>query len=120
MVGKARLRFSYRRRLPCSIFLCSFVYPQIFLLLVNERSHILVVGRLQVLIKNKFMKHQEYLKIIEKEIQRINKIIDYKIIHGEEYTRESREHKLLLKKIRQNTRKSFFNNSFFFARLFQY
>ncbi len=58
------------------------------------------------------MKHQEYLKIIEKELQRINKIIDYKIIHGLEYTQEARDHKLLLRKIRQNTPSTFFNRLF--------
>jgi hypothetical protein len=58
------------------------------------------------------MSHNEYLKLLEKEIQRINKVIDYKIIHGEAYFREARDHKVLLKKVRQNTRKSFFNNLF--------
>ena len=52
------------------------------------------------------------MKIIEKELQRINKIIDYKIIHGEEYHREARDHKLLLRKIRQNTQHSFFQKLF--------
>ncbi len=64
------------------------------------------------------MKHQEYLKIIEKELQRINKVIDYKIIHGLEYTQEARDHKLLLKKIRQNTRSTFFNR--LMPRVFQF
>ena len=52
------------------------------------------------------------MKIIEKELQRINKIIDYKIIHGEEYHREARDHKLLLRKIRQNSQQSFFQKLF--------
>ena len=58
------------------------------------------------------MKQQEYMKIIEKELQRINKIIDYKIIHNEEYSREARDHKLLLRKIRQNQHQSFFQKMF--------
>lgn len=53
------------------------------------------------------MKHQEYLKLIEKELQRINKVIDYKIVHGLEYSKEAHDHKLLLKKIRQNTPSTF-------------
>ncbi len=58
------------------------------------------------------MKHNEYMKIIEKELQRINKIIDYKIIHGEEYAREARDHKLLVRKMRQHTHQSFFQKLF--------
>ncbi len=64
------------------------------------------------------MKHQEYIKLIEKELQRINKVIDYKIIHGEEYWREARDHKLLLRKIRQNTKSNFFNR--LLPRVFQF
>jgi hypothetical protein len=58
------------------------------------------------------MKQNEYMKIIEKELQRINKIIDYKIIHGEEYSRESRDHKLLVRKMRQHTHQSFIQKMF--------
>jgi hypothetical protein len=58
------------------------------------------------------MSQHEYLKLLEKEIQRINKIIDHKIIHGEEYFKEARDHKILLRKIRQHTQKNFFNRMF--------
>ena len=58
------------------------------------------------------MTKEQYLKIIEKEMQRINKKIDAKILRGEEYIREAREHKLLLRKIRQ------FNHQGLLARLF--
>lgn len=58
------------------------------------------------------MKQNEYLRIIEKELQRINKIIDYKIIHGEEYSREARDHKLLLRKLRQQHHQSFLQKMF--------
>lgn len=58
------------------------------------------------------MSQKQYLKTIEREIQRINKIIDVKIFRGEEYTKEARDHKLLLKKIR------FYNRQNFFRRLF--
>lgn len=94
-----------------------FGYPHLY---VNNRSHILCIqGRLDY--NNHlftFMKHQEYLKIIERELQRINKVIDYKIIHGIEYSQEARDHKLLLKKIRQNTRTPFFNR--LLPRVFQF
>lgn len=58
------------------------------------------------------MSQKQYLKTIEKEIQRINRIIDIKILRGEEYMREARDHKLLLKKIRFYNRQSFFKKLF--------
>ncbi len=58
------------------------------------------------------MSQKQYLKTIEREIQRINRIIDFKIVRGEEYSREARDHKLLLKKVR------FYNRQGFFRRLF--
>lgn len=64
------------------------------------------------------MKHQEYLKIIEKELHRINKEIDYKILRGETYAREAHDHKLLLKKIRHHTKSNFFSR--FFPSVFQF
>ena len=56
------------------------------------------------------MSQKQYLKNVEKEIQRINKIIDLKIMHGEEYAREARDHKLLLKKIRFCRRQNLLRN----------
>jgi len=61
------------------------------------------------------MSQKQYLKTIEKEIQRINRKIDLKILRGEEYKKEARDHKLLLKKIRYNNRKNFLDK--FFTRL---
>ena len=93
--------------------MCYLIYPQRFLLHVNGRSHILIVGRinqLQQFIHH--MKHTEYLKTLEKEIHKINKVIDQKIINGEDYLRESRDHKLLIRKVRQHTRTPFFNKLF--------
>ncbi len=58
------------------------------------------------------MSQKQYLKIIEKEINRVNKIIDLKILRGEEYWKEARDHKLLLRKIR------FYNRQSFLKRLF--
>ena len=58
------------------------------------------------------MSQKQYLKSIEKEIQRINKQIDLKILRGEEYKREARDHKLLLKKIRFQNRQNFFRRIF--------
>ena len=58
------------------------------------------------------MSRQEYLKLLEKELQRVNKIIDYKILHGLEYRNEARDHKMLLRKVRQNNHRSFLNKMF--------
>ena len=44
------------------------------------------------------MSQIQYLKMLERELQKINKIIDQKIIRGQDYVREARDHKLILKK----------------------
>ncbi len=56
-----------------------------------------------------FMSQAQYLKMLEREIQKINKKIDLKILRGEEYKREARDHKLLLQKVRYHTRKGLVN-----------
>ena len=47
--------------------------------------------------------------MLEREIQKINKKIDLKILQGQMYKKEAREHKLLLRKVRYHTRKGFIN-----------
>ena len=61
------------------------------------------------------MSQSQYLKILEREIQKINKKIDLKILQGQNYKKEAMEHKLLLRKVRYHTRQSFFSR--FFPRL---
>lgn len=56
------------------------------------------------------MSREQYLKIIEREIHNINKRIDVKIIQGIDYTKEAREHKQLIHKIRQHKRRGPFGN----------
>ena len=53
------------------------------------------------------MSQTQYLKMLEKEIQKLNKKIDLKILKGEVYRKEARDHKLLLKKVRYHTKQSF-------------
>jgi len=53
------------------------------------------------------MSQSQYLKMLEREIQKINKKIDLKILQGEKYLKEARDHKLLLKKVRYHTRQNF-------------
>jgi len=55
------------------------------------------------------MSQSQYLKMLEREIQKINKKIDLKILQGQMYKKEAREHKLLLRKVRYHTRKGFIN-----------
>ena len=55
------------------------------------------------------MSQTQYLKMLEREIQKINKKIDLKILQGQDYRREARDHKLLLKKVRYNSRVSLTN-----------
>ena len=64
------------------------------------------------------MSQKQYVKMLEKEIQKINKKIDLKILQGERYAKEARDHKLLLQKVRYNTRKSFMQKiiHFFFRK----
>ncbi len=50
--------------------------------------------------------------MLEKEIQKINNKIDMKILQGEAYSKEARDHKLLLKKVRYHARKNFFSKFF--------
>ncbi len=58
------------------------------------------------------MSQKQYLKTLEKEIQKINKKIDMKIVRGEEYWKEARDHKLMLRKIRFLERQNFFRRLF--------
>ena len=53
------------------------------------------------------MSQTQYLKMLEKEIQKLNKVIDFKIIRGEDYKREARDHKLMLRRMRYLSQKSF-------------
>jgi hypothetical protein len=47
--------------------------------------------------------------MLEREIQKINKRIDLKILQGEAYLKEARDHKLLLRKVRYHSRRGFMN-----------
>ncbi|KKT00238.1 MAG: hypothetical protein UW07_C0018G0015 [Candidatus Nomurabacteria bacterium GW2011_GWF2_43_8] len=58
------------------------------------------------------MSQEQYLKMLEREIQKINKKIDLKILQGEKYFKEAREHKLLLQKVRYHSKGRFFRKFF--------
>ncbi len=53
------------------------------------------------------MSEREYVKALNTEIQKLNEIIDRKIMHHYDYRREAHKHKILLAQIRRtNARKS--------------
>jgi hypothetical protein len=58
------------------------------------------------------MSQSQYLKMLEREIQAINKKIDIKILQGQNYRKEAIEHKLLIKKVRYHSRSNFFRKFF--------
>lgn len=47
------------------------------------------------------MDKKTYLRTLNEEIQKLNGIIDYKIIHDYDYRREARRHKRLLNQVRR-------------------
>jgi len=58
------------------------------------------------------MSHNQYIKMLEREIQKINKKIDRKILQGESYVKEARDHRLLLQKVRYHSRRNFISKYF--------
>ncbi len=45
--------------------------------------------------------------MLEKEIHKINKVIDAKIMKGQDYRREARDHKLMVRRMNYHTRRTF-------------
>lgn len=66
------------------------------------------------------MTHEEYLSQLEKKIRILNRVIDYKILAGQKYANEAREHKIILRRIWEHkvaarhvpVRSNFFNKLF--------
>jgi len=56
--------------------------------------------------------------ILEKRIQELNKKIDSKILRGKSYKDEAREHRALLSRVKNLTRRNMFSHSFSFLHLF--
>lgn len=53
------------------------------------------------------MSKKQYHKALNTEIEKLNGIIDFKILHGADYKREAKRHKKLLSQIRrEETRRS--------------
>ncbi|HEY4502849.1 MAG TPA: hypothetical protein VJC14_00205 [Candidatus Paceibacterota bacterium] len=53
------------------------------------------------------MSQTQFLKMLEKEIQKINKVIDRKIMQGQDYRKEARDHRLMLRRMNYHTRRTF-------------
>jgi predicted exporter len=51
------------------------------------------------------MSKQQYLRALNKEIQKLNGLIDDKIVHGYDYKREARRHRELLRQLRKEERR---------------
>lgn len=58
------------------------------------------------------MSQKQYIKMLEREIEKLNRVIDLKILRGEDYRKEARDHKLILRKIRYNTKRGFIQKFF--------
>lgn len=55
------------------------------------------------------MSKQQYIKALNNEINKLNGVIDTKIMHNNDYRREAKRHKELLRQIRREQRaRSFF------------
>jgi hypothetical protein len=62
------------------------------------------------------MSQRKYLKALNAEIQKLNEIIDWKILENVDYRREARRHKILLRQLRSDESRR--KLSHFFALLF--
>jgi hypothetical protein len=58
------------------------------------------------------MSQREYLKALNSEIQKLNEIIDRKILQDADYRREARRHKALLNQLRRDESRRRLSNVF--------
>jgi predicted nucleic acid-binding Zn-ribbon protein len=58
------------------------------------------------------MSQREYLKALNAEIQKLNEIIDWKIIENVDYRNEARRHKKLLRQLRSDESRRKLSNVF--------
>lgn len=55
------------------------------------------------------MSQEQYVKVLERQLEKLNREIDLKVISGQNYATEARAHSELRKKMRQHKQASFFN-----------
>lgn len=58
------------------------------------------------------MSQREYLKALNAEVQKLNEVIDWKIVQDIDYRREARRHKALLARIRKDESRRRFSRVF--------
>lgn len=49
------------------------------------------------------MSRDQYIKILESQLRRLNEVIDYKIMNRESYSKEARQHRELLIRIKKHS-----------------
>jgi ribonuclease HII len=58
------------------------------------------------------MTREQYINLLQKEVERLNKEIDFKIVHGQGYSPEAKKHRALLTEIRKHRVRTFWNKIF--------
>ena len=58
------------------------------------------------------MSHEQYIKILRQELQKVNEEIDIKIIKGEMYASQAHKHRMLLQRMRKHAKKTFVDRLF--------
>ena len=58
------------------------------------------------------MSQHQYIQTLEKQIRILNRHIDAKILKGQQYAEESRKHRALIRKLREQTQPGFFGRVF--------
>lgn len=59
------------------------------------------------------MSRNQYIKMLERELNKVNKIIDLKILQGRNYLIESHRHRFLLRKLRDMKNRTSFADRLF-------
>ncbi len=55
------------------------------------------------------MSREQYVKVLERQLEKLNREIDLKVISGQNYATEARAHAELRKRMRQHKQATFFN-----------
>lgn len=64
------------------------------------------------------MSQREYRIVLKRELNKVNRKIDEKIMWGQNYREEARRHKELIIRMQNLGKKSFFSKAFSFMTLF--
>lgn len=58
------------------------------------------------------MSHEQYVKILREELQKVNEEIDLRIIRGEMYASQAHKHRMLIDRMRKHAKKTFVDRLF--------